>query len=106
MPCRELTEYSRPEAPDDDFISQYEKDLPTADGPTTTSHQLSPGLRLRASVMEKEIAGIVYNLVVVEQVLMRECPDRVMVLQKEDPHDRDSESQTLGTEGGTEPLRL
>lgn len=63
---------------------------------------------LRASVMEKEIAGILYNLVVVEKVQVgkRAAKRTEMILQRDDPHDRDSQDQAPGTKGGAEPLRL
>lgn len=95
--------HSRAKAPYDRFTSQYEKDLPAPNSPTTTSHQISGGDILRASVLEKEIAGIVYNLVVVEQnwVDTRAGNPTAMVLQREDPHDRNSNGRT-----STEPLRL
>lgn len=92
VPRREFVEYSWAEAPYESFISQYEKDLPAPDGPATTSHPLFPGAMLRARVMEKVIAGTVYNLVVVEQIRLddRAGKQDEMVLQRDVPYDQDS----------------
>lgn len=110
LPCtaREFTKSPRADTPYEKFISQYETDLPAADGPITTSHPLLSNMTLRASVKEKEIAVMVYNLVAAKQVWAgdREGKSAAMVLQRDDLHDRVAESQALGTDGLAEFLRL
>lgn len=86
------------------FISQNETDLPAAAGPTTTSHPLTSGVRLNASVKEKEIAGTVYNLVVVEQVFDLPGHPTAIVLQRDDPQDYSAESMALAFDRVTELL--
>lgn len=88
-----------------DSIRRYEADFPAPNGPKRASYEGYSGRVMRASVREKEISGVMHYLVVVELAnLLTPKDERIIILQKEDPHDRMLEA--IEDKGVQEPLRL
>lgn len=90
-----------------DHISWYAAAFPAPDGPKTATYSVQgrdTGRRMRASVRETEISGVVSYLVAIEHFWQDTTADRTMILQREDPHDR--RSKETENEGDIQPRRL